>query len=103
MEITLEQQEELKAMIASVYYLEGEADKTGLSPVACIFRNALADIEKWLKNDVFNPENYLSHLVDPELYKIFELFSKFRGTPKCDLQAIMNSIDGYDEIRNKSN
>ena len=94
--------DDLKAIIASVGYLEGEAKKAGFEDVSNILRKAIAETEKLLKGQGLNGSDYLPHLVDSELHKILTLLLEFSGMEKFDLQSILDTIEHYDNIRKKS-
>lgn len=96
---SLSQNEELKAIIASVFYLETEANRAGLQGIGLILRETLANIEKWLKDAASGKSDGLSKCIDSDLYKILVLMNKFSKLYKTDLVAVLDAIESYNASR----
>jgi hypothetical protein len=89
------QNEELKAIIASVFYLETEANRAGLQEIGFILKETLANIEKWLTETASGKGDGLSKFVDSDLYKILTLMNKFSKLYKTDLVAVLDAIESH--------
>lgn len=95
--------DELKAIVASLYYLESEARKIGLNDVSLIFRKAIADIDVWLKKGHIEQTFYYENIIDSDLYRILRLLDYFSQSNRFDLQSIIKVIESYESLeKNKS-
>lgn len=94
-----EENHELRAILASVYYLSNEAKNSKLETVKSILEKALIDIENWITNPNFNSASYISDIANSELYKILTLLNQFSATHKGDLLNIVKSIEFYEKIK----
>lgn len=94
---------ELKAIVASVYYLESESRKVGLHAVSLIFKRAIADIDEWIKNQEIEKKFYYSNLIDSDLYRILSLLDQFSKANKFNLKAIIKTIEAYEDMESERN
>jgi len=90
--------DELKAIIASLYYLESEAKRSGLAEISHIFRKAIADVESFLKGESLDKRFYKEKIIDSDLYRILKLLDEFSKENKFDLRAIVRTIEMYEEM-----
>ena len=91
--------EDLKAIIASLYYLKTEAERIGLKEISLILKNVLTKIEIWLKGESSN-DNYPLDLIDSDLFKTLTLMTKLQKLNQSDLRGILNAIEMCDKARN---
>lgn len=97
------QSTELKAIIASLYYLETEAKKAGFEEISLMFRKTISDVDKWISDRILDNSLQYRDVVDSDLYRILCLLEKFSIANRFDLKSIFDAIEGYDAIRNRAN
>ncbi len=90
----MEKHHELKAIIASVYYLASEAQKSGFVEASILLKRTIADIEKWIKEGQLDPD--CADVIDSDLYNIMMLIEKFSQIDKSSLNVIMSAINTFD-------
>lgn len=93
---------ELKAIIASAYYLATEARKAGLNEVSLMFRRVIADIDTLIKSKDLNEGACYKEILDCDLFKIMEILNKAPVANKLALQEIIDTLEDVGLDRKKS-
>ena len=93
---------DLKAIAASLCYLEAESRRVGLQEVSWIIKKAIADMDDFLKGKNIEKKLYYYRILDSDLYKIFTLLDKFSKQHKFDLRALIKSVEAYENMEGNS-
>lgn len=97
------QSDDLKGIVASLFYLESEARKAGYEELSLIFRKTISDMDMWINKRILDSSLYYHEIVDSDLYKILLLLEKFSIANRFDLKSIFNAIEAYETMRGRAN
>lgn len=97
------QSDDLKGIVASLFYLETEARKSGYEEISLMFRKTISDMDRWINEKVLDSSMYYRDMMDSDLYKILSLLEKFSIANRFDLKSIFSAIETYDAMRKRAN
>lgn len=89
----LRQFEDIKAILASVYYLCTEAEKAGLKPVNKLFIRLIADLEACLASSGFDSRDLLDDVVESDLYSILQILDRFSHVNQHEAKRIVAAVE----------
>lgn len=86
------QEIEIRATIASLYFLAKEAEAIGLTDLSNIIRSSINDIDKWLNG---NNKVAFEMIVENDLFHLLDFMHNFSNKEKfeiiCDLLLVDNT------------
>lgn len=89
MELSKKQDVEVRATIASLYYLAKEAELAGLVEVSNIILSSINDVDTWLNK---NNKVAFEMIVENDLFHLLEFMHKFTNKEKfkiiCDVLMV---------------
>lgn len=93
---------ELQAIIASIHYLEAEADRIGLEEISIILKRGLTEIEKWANGEA---SDFTSghDVTNSDLYSTLLLITEVSKLRQVELRLFLEILDSYDAIRSAAN
>ncbi len=98
--MTREQQTELKAIIASLYYLENESAKLNFDEITIILKRAISEVDTFLQGHALNEDLFKKDLYNSELYKLLTVVNRFSTIGQKELGGLIKALEIYNqEIR----
>ncbi len=97
------QSDDLKGIVASLFYLESEARKSGYQEISLIFRRTISDMDKWINKRMLDRSLYYSEMIDSDLYNILLLLEKVSIANRFDLKSFFKAIEAYETMRERAN
>jgi hypothetical protein len=85
--------DDLRAILAAVFYLSTEADKTGFVEVSDILRHALARIDSHIKSEVASEQEYFETVLSPDLYHVLELIEETSSMHTLNLGTLKSILE----------
>lgn len=93
------QELEIRATIASLYFLAKEAEAIGLSNVSNIILSSINDIDKWLNS---NDKLAFDMIVENDLFHLLEFMHNFSNKEKFKIICDLLLVESRERIEEKN-
>lgn len=95
MKLVAERPEELKALLASISYLESEAKKAGFQELSAMLGTLILEVKDWVEHGASQKQNQVETIKKSELYKTILLIDKIAHLNTINVDAISEAIEVY--------
>lgn len=97
MKLVAERPEELKALLASIRYLEFEAEKAGFKEISVMLGMLILDVKDWVEHGTSQKQSNIETIKESELYKTMLLIDKIAQFDTVNVDAISDAIEVYNK------
>ena len=88
---------DLRNILSSVHYLEGEAQRAGYAEIGLIFRKTISDINCWMETHKVDPAICYPEVIRSDLYKILKIQDKLALVQRLDVNGVLAAIEAYEK------